>query len=56
MTSLREKWAAGGRDARLVVVDPELVTAEITARQPVDYVCIDTAARCQRLSDRRRHR
>ena len=41
MTSLREKWAAGGETLGLWLSVPSFLTAEITARQPVDYVCID---------------
>ena len=42
MTSLREKWAAGEETLGLWLSVPSFVTAEITARQPVDYVCVDT--------------
>lgn len=42
MTSLREKWAAGDETLGLWLSIPSFVTAEITARQPVDYVCVDT--------------
>ena len=42
MTSLREKWAAGGETLGLWLSVPSFVSAEIAARQPVDYVCIDT--------------
>ena len=42
MTSLREKWAAGGETLGLWLSVPSFLTAEVTARQPVDYVCVDT--------------
>lgn len=42
MTNLRETWAAGGETLGLWLSLPSFVTAEIAARQPVDYVCIDT--------------
>jgi 4-hydroxy-2-oxoheptanedioate aldolase len=42
MTSLREKWAAGGETLGLWLSVPSFLTAEIAARQPVDYVCVDT--------------
>jgi len=42
MTSLREKWAAGGETLGLWLSIPSSVTAEIAARLPVDYVCVDT--------------
>jgi 4-hydroxy-2-oxoheptanedioate aldolase len=42
MTSLREKWAAGGETLGLWLSIPSFVVAEVTARQPVDYVCVDT--------------
>ena len=42
MTSLREKWAAGGETLGLWLSLPSFVSAEIAARQPVDYVCVDT--------------
>jgi 4-hydroxy-2-oxoheptanedioate aldolase len=42
MTSLREKWAAGDETLGLWLSLPNFVSAEITARQPVDYVCVDT--------------
>jgi 4-hydroxy-2-oxoheptanedioate aldolase len=41
MTSLREKWATGGETLGLWLSVPSFVSAEIAARQPVDYVCID---------------
>ena len=41
MTSLREKWAAGGETLGFWLSLPSFVSAEITARQPVDYVCVD---------------
>jgi 4-hydroxy-2-oxoheptanedioate aldolase len=41
MTSLREKWAAGGETLGLWLSLPSFVSAEITARMPVDYVCVD---------------
>jgi len=42
MTSLREIWASGGETLGLWLSVPSFVSAEIAARQPVDYVCIDT--------------
>jgi len=42
MTSLREKWAAGDETLGLWLSFPSFVSAEIAARQPVDYVCVDT--------------
>ncbi len=42
MTRLREIWAAGGETLGLWLSVPSFVSAEIAARQPVDYVCIDT--------------
>jgi 4-hydroxy-2-oxoheptanedioate aldolase len=42
MSTLREKWAAGGETLGLWLSVPSFVTAEIAAREPVDYVCIDT--------------
>jgi 4-hydroxy-2-oxoheptanedioate aldolase len=42
MTSLRDKWAAGQDTLGLWLSIPSMVSAEITGRQPVDYVCIDT--------------
>ena len=41
MTSLREKWAAGGETLGFWLSLPSFVSAEITARQPVDYSCVD---------------
>jgi 4-hydroxy-2-oxoheptanedioate aldolase len=41
MTSLREKWASGGETLGLWLSLPSFVSAEITARQDVDYVCVD---------------
>ena len=41
MTSLREKWAAGGETLGFWLSLPSFVSAEITARQPVDYICVD---------------
>jgi 4-hydroxy-2-oxoheptanedioate aldolase len=41
MTSLREKWAAGQETLGLWLSFPSFVSAEIAAREPVDYVCID---------------
>jgi 4-hydroxy-2-oxoheptanedioate aldolase len=41
-TSLREKWASGDETLGFWLSVPSFVTAEITARQPVDYVCVDT--------------
>ena len=42
MTSLREQWAAGEETLGLWLATPGILGAEIAARQPVDYVCIDT--------------
>lgn len=42
MTSLREKWAAGQETLGFWLSIPSMVSAEITGRLPVDYVCIDT--------------
>ena len=42
MTSLREKWAAGDETLGFWLSFPSFVSAESAARQPVDYVCIDT--------------
>jgi 4-hydroxy-2-oxoheptanedioate aldolase len=42
VTSLREKWAAGEETLGLWLSLPSFVSAEIAARQPVDYVCVDT--------------
>ena len=42
MTSLREKWAAGDETLGFWLSVPSFVSAEIAARQPVDYVCVDT--------------
>lgn len=42
MTSLREKWAAGHETLGFWLSIPSMVSAEISGRQPVDYVCIDT--------------
>lgn len=39
---LREKWSAGGETLGFWLSIPGFVGAEIAARQPVDYVCIDT--------------
>ena len=39
--SLREKWRAGEETLGLWLSAPGFVNAEITARQPVSYVCID---------------
>jgi len=41
MTTLREKWAAGDETLGLWLSNPSLLSAEITARQGVDYVCVD---------------
>ena len=41
MTSLREKWAAGGETLGFWLSIPSF-SAEIAARQAVDYVCVDT--------------
>ncbi len=42
MKSLLEKWSAGEDTLGLWLSIPSIMTAEITARLPVDYVCIDT--------------
>jgi len=42
MSTLREKWAAGDETLGLWLGVPSFVSAELTARQPVDYVCVDT--------------
>ena len=42
MTSLRQKWAAGEETLGLWLSVPSDISAEIAARQPVDYVCVDT--------------
>lgn len=42
MTSLRTRWAAGEETLGFWLSIPGVVVAEITARQPVAYVCIDT--------------
>jgi 4-hydroxy-2-oxoheptanedioate aldolase len=41
MTSLREKWASGGETLGFWLSLPSFVSAEITARQDVDYICVD---------------
>jgi 4-hydroxy-2-oxoheptanedioate aldolase len=40
--TLREKWAAGDETLGFWLSIPSFVSAEISARQPVDYVCVDT--------------
>ncbi len=40
--TLREKWSAGDETLGFWLSIPGFVGAEIAARQPVDYVCIDT--------------
>ena len=42
MTNLRAKWAAGDETLGLWLSVPSFVSAEITARVEVDYVCVDT--------------
>ncbi len=42
MTSLRAHWAAGDETLGFWLSAPGVLGAEITARQPIDYVCIDT--------------
>lgn len=42
MTSLRDKWAAGDETLGFWLSIPGFFGAEVAARQPVDYVCIDT--------------
>lgn len=42
MTSLREKWAAGDETLGFWLSNASSAIAELTARQPVDYVCVDT--------------
>ena len=39
--SLRRQWADGGETLGLWIQLPSAITAEIAARQPVSYVCID---------------
>jgi 4-hydroxy-2-oxoheptanedioate aldolase len=39
---MRDRWAAGDETLGLWLSVPGLMGAEIAARQPVDYVCIDT--------------
>lgn len=39
--SLREQWRNGGETLGLWVSAPSFVNAEICARQPVSYVCVD---------------
>ena len=41
MTSLREKWAAGGETLGFWLSLPSFVSAEITAGFDVDYICVD---------------
>lgn len=41
-TSLRERWAAGDETLGFWLSVPTSISAEIAARQPVDYVCVDT--------------
>ena len=40
--TLRDTWASGGETIGFWLSIPGFVGAEIAARQPVDYVCIDT--------------
>ncbi len=40
--SLREKWSAGDETLGVWLSIPSTVSAELSARQPFDYVCIDT--------------
>ncbi|MEQ8438315.1 MAG: aldolase/citrate lyase family protein [Ilumatobacter fluminis] len=40
--SLRQQWAAGDETLGLWIQLPSPITAEIAARQPVAYVCVDT--------------
>lgn len=42
MTSLREKWAAGQETLGFWLSLPNFVSAEITGRIPIDYVCVDS--------------
>ena len=42
MTNMRDTWAGGGETLGLWLSIPSLLSAEITGRQPVDYVCVDT--------------
>lgn len=42
MTSLRDTWAAGEETLGFWLSAPGILGAEIAARQPVDYVCVDT--------------
>lgn len=41
-TSLRERWEAGDETLGFWLAVPTIVSAEIAARQTVDYVCVDT--------------
>lgn len=40
--TLRDKWAAGDETLGFWLSVPGSVSAEIAARQPVDYICVDT--------------
>lgn len=41
-TSLRERWETGNETLGFWLAVPTIISAEIAARQPVDYVCVDT--------------
>ncbi len=41
-TSLRERWEVGNETLGFWLAVPTIISAEIAARQPVDYVCVDT--------------
>ncbi len=40
--SLREQWSAGDETLGVWLSIPSVVSAELSARQPFDYVCVDT--------------
>ena len=40
--SLREQWSAGDETLGVWLSIPSVLSAELSARQPFDYVCIDT--------------
>ena len=42
MTGLRGRWAAGDETLGFWLSIPGVLGAELAARQPVDYVCVDT--------------
>lgn len=41
-TSLRERWASGEETLGFWLAVPTVISAEIAARHPVQYVCVDT--------------